>query len=104
MRHLLSAGILGLFILLAAGSGDSRSTSGSGSSGSSSRVRDAAYASPSDVSQAENFLASLPAACSASYAYASSDGTVNIRTICSGNDQSMDGLVAIKNGVVTHIQ
>jgi len=67
-------------------------------------VRDAKYANSSDVRQAESFLASLPSACSESYAYASPDGTVIIRIICEGAGKSMDGLVSIKNGIVTQIK
>jgi hypothetical protein len=73
-------------------------------SSASQRVRDASNGNPSDVAQAEKFLAGLPPACSTSYAYASATGTVNIRTICNGSGKSMDGLVSIKNGVVTQIQ
>jgi hypothetical protein len=65
---------------------------------------DAAEANPSDLAQANKFLADLPPACSASYKYVASDGTVNIRLKCDGNGKKMDGLVAIKNGVVTKIQ
>ena len=67
-------------------------------------VENAASANPDDVAQADKFLSGLPPACSASYAYASNDGTVNIRVICSGSGKSMDGLVSIKNGIVTKIQ
>ena len=69
-----------------------------------SKVRDASYANRSDVVQAEKFLESLPEACSASYAYASTNGTVNIRLICKDSGKSTDGLVTIKNGVVTQIK
>ena len=57
--------------------------------------------------EAEKFLRDLPTACSGSYAYAScQDGTVNIRVICIGptKAESMDGLIAIKNGVVTKVK
>lgn len=67
-------------------------------------VKDAANAKASDVAVAERFLSSLPAACSSSYAYASSDGTVHIRTICSGNGKAMDGLISIKDGLVTKVR
>lgn len=67
-------------------------------------VENAANANPSDVAQAETFLAKLPAACSASHASASSDGTVSIRIVCNGSGDSMDGLVTIKNGVVTNVR
>ncbi|MCM2284368.1 MAG: hypothetical protein NDI81_06280 [Desulfobacula sp.] len=72
----------------------------------STKVLDAHKANPSDVAQAEKFLRDLPNACSGSYAYASSDGTVNIRVICIGSTktESMDGLIAIKNGVVTQVK
>lgn len=72
----------------------------------STKVLDANQANPSDVAQAENFLRDLPAACSGSHAYASSDGTVNIRVICIGStkSESMDGLITIKNGVVTQVK
>jgi hypothetical protein len=61
-------------------------------------------ASSSDIDQANRFLADLPPACSRSYKSVDSGGTVSIRVICSGNGQSVDGLVAIKNGVVTKIR
>uniref|UniRef100_UPI0040567393 hypothetical protein n=1 Tax=Candidatus Electronema sp. TaxID=2698783 RepID=UPI0040567393 len=64
----------------------------------------AAEANPSDLSQADKFLADLPAACSGSYKYVGSDGAVNIRIICDGNGQKMDGLIVIKNGVVTQVR
>lgn len=67
-------------------------------------VSNAGSANPSDVAQAEKFLTGLPGACSASDASASSDGTVNIRIICNGSGKSTDGLVSIKNGVVTQIR
>ena len=64
----------------------------------------AAEANPSDLAQANKFLADLPPACSDSYKYVGSDGTVNIHIKCDGNGKKRDGLVAIKNGVVTKIQ
>jgi len=96
--------ILGLFVLALVGNclgGDNQS---SRSNSSSSAVQNAGSATLSDVAQAESFLKSLPAACSASHAYTSDDGTVNIRTICNGSGESMDGLISIKNGVVTKIR
>ncbi len=68
------------------------------------RVKNASYANSSDVAQAEKFLDSLPGACSKSYAYASTNGVVNIRIICKGSGQSMDGLITIQNGVVTQVK
>lgn len=67
-------------------------------------VRDAHYANPSDVAEAENFLSGVPAACSASYAYASVDGTVNIRAICKNSEKSISSLIKIKNGIITKIE
>lgn len=61
-------------------------------------------ASPSDIESAKKFLARLPSACSSSGMSTSADGTVNIRLICNGSNQSMDGLISIKNGVLTHIE
>ncbi|MGD9733588.1 MAG: zinc ribbon domain-containing protein [Desulfamplus sp.] len=73
---------------------------------SSSKVLDADYATHSDVAQAEKFLKDLPDSCSKSYAYASDDGTVTVKIICMGStkSQSMDGLIKIKDGVVTQVQ
>ena len=63
-------------------------------------------ANPSDVVQATQFLSSLPQACGESYMDASEDGTINIHIICrgSGETPSTNGLVRIKNGVVTQIR
>lgn len=61
-------------------------------------------ASPSDIESAKKFLADLPPACSSSRMSISADDTVNIRVICNGSNQSMDGLISIKNGVLTHIE
>lgn len=73
---------------------------------SSSKVLDAYHATHSDVAQAEKFLKDLPDACSKSYAYASDDGTVTVKIICIGStkSQSMDGLIKIKDGVVTQVK
>ena len=64
----------------------------------------AAEPNPSDLAQANKFLADLPGACSSSYKYISPDGTVNIRIKCDRNGKKIDGLIAIKNGVVTDIK
>ncbi len=64
----------------------------------------AVEANPSDLAEANKFLADLPVACSNSYMYISQDGNLNIRIKCDGNGKKMDGLVAIKNGVVTDIK
>ena len=63
-----------------------------------------AEAKPSDLAQADKFLAELPAACAASSRYVGADGTVNIRIKCDGNGKQVDGLVTIRNGVVTKIR
>ncbi|WP_145961263.1 hypothetical protein [Salinisphaera sp. LB1] len=70
----------------------------------SAGVRNASNANQSDVAQANKFLASIPSACSRSYAYALADGTIKIRVICSGNGDSMDGVIEIKNGMVTRVK
>mgnify|MGYP000512996008 CR=1 FL=1 len=61
-------------------------------------------ANPSDIVQADRFIAGLPAACSNSYKSIDSSGAVNIRVLCSGNGKTADGLVIIKDGVVTKIR
>jgi hypothetical protein len=74
--------------------------------GASTKVLDEHHANPTDVSQAEKFLKDLPEECSGSYAYASVDGTINIRLICIGStkSESIDGLITIKNGAVTQVK
>jgi len=61
-------------------------------------------ASPSDVKQANQFISSLPPACKNSSMTTKADGAVAIRILCEGNGQSSDGLIEIKNGVVTKIR
>lgn len=63
-----------------------------------------AKANPSDIAQATKFLASLPAACSQSSQHVGTEGAVNIRVLCDGNGKTMDGLVVIKDGIVTKIR
>lgn len=63
--------------------------------------------SSSDVAAARNFLAKLPPACSSSRMSTSADGTVTIRITCDGSAagvESMDGLIQVKNGVLTKIE
>ena len=57
-----------------------------------------------DVAAAKKFLARLPAACSSSHMYTSIDGTVNLRVICNGSNQSMDGLISVKDGVLIDVR
>ena len=64
----------------------------------------AANAKPSDLAQADKFLAELPAVCATSSRYVGADGSVHIRIKCDGNGKQVDGLVAIKNGIVTKIR
>ncbi|TVO64189.1 hypothetical protein [Denitromonas ohlonensis] len=59
---------------------------------------------PSDIIQAERFLTGLPSECSSSYWYPAADGTVNIHVLCGGTRLSMDGLVAIKDGMVRKVR
>lgn len=67
-------------------------------------VSNSSFAAASDVRQAEQFLTSLPAACSGTSASAASDGTITIELKCSGSSQSLNGLIRIKDGVVTDIR
>lgn len=64
----------------------------------------AADANPADVAQADKFLAKLPSSCAASSKSVASDGTVNITIKCDGNGKKMDGVVAIKDGIVTKVE
>jgi hypothetical protein len=61
-------------------------------------------ANSSDLDAADHFLAGLPASCSGSYRTVGSDSEVNIKTRCDGNGQKMDGLVTIRNGVITKVE
>ncbi|MDY7096188.1 MAG: zinc ribbon domain-containing protein [Acidobacteriota bacterium] len=67
-------------------------------------VSNSSLATSSDVRQAEEFLAALPPACGQTTASAGSDGTITIELKCSGSSQSLNGLVRIKDGVVTDIR
>lgn len=64
----------------------------------------AGEASASDLAQADKFLAEIPPACAKSYKSVGSDGSVRIHILCSGNGKTTDGLVVIRNGVVTKIR
>ncbi|WP_028080247.1 PepSY domain-containing protein [Solimonas soli] len=64
----------------------------------------AAEANPADMKQADKFLAQLPKTCGASSKSVADDGSVNIRIKCDGNGKKMDGLVAIKDGIVTKVE
>ena len=90
-------------LLSGCGSSDSSSPPPAHSSASTT-IQNASSASPSDVAQAEKFLADMPAACSDSSGWASSDGTVTVHMLCNGNGKSMDGMISIKNGVVTKVK
>lgn len=67
-------------------------------------IKDASRASREDVRQAEKFLAQLPPACADSQAYASKDGTVNIRLACAKDGKVINGVVQIKDGIVKNVQ
>lgn len=64
----------------------------------------AAKANPADLAQADKFLADLPPSCAASSKEVGADGAVTIRIQCSGNGKKLNGLVAIKDGVVTRVE
>lgn len=61
-------------------------------------------ATPSDLALAKGFLNKLPLECSSSYVTVATNNAVNIRIVCYGSNQSMDGLISIKNGILTHIK
>jgi hypothetical protein len=61
-------------------------------------------ANASDLAQANKFLVDIPPACSKSYKIVGDNGAVNIHILCEGNGKKMDGLVVIKDGVVTKIR
>ena len=61
-------------------------------------------ASSSDIQQAKQFLSQLPSACGNSSMSTTSDGAVVIRISCEGNSKSMEGIIKIKDGVVTQIR
>ena len=65
---------------------------------------EAADANASDLAQANDFLVEIPPACSKSYKTVGDDGAVNIHILCEGNGKKTDGLVVIKDGVVTKIR
>lgn len=65
---------------------------------------EAAEANSSDLAQAIDFLTKLPPACSGSHKYVDADGAVNIRVVCDGDGKKMDGLIVIKNGLVTKVR
>jgi hypothetical protein len=60
-------------------------------------------ANPSDLRQAKDMLRSLPSACNRSYISVSSDGTVNIRVLCSDSSKATDATITIKDGKVTGV-
>jgi hypothetical protein len=67
-------------------------------------VKNASRAKASDVRQAEQFLARLPPACGGTSASAGTDGTITILIRCFGSHDSLNGVVRIKDGVVTDIR
>jgi Spy/CpxP family protein refolding chaperone len=64
----------------------------------------AADANPADIAQADKFLKDLPKSCGASSKSVGADGAVTIRIKCDGNGKKMDGIVAIKDGIVTRVE
>jgi hypothetical protein len=65
-------------------------------------VHDATRANASDVEQAKTVLRSVPLECHySSFARALSDGRVQIHIRC---PDKMDGMVEIKDGVVTQVR
>ncbi|NKF24788.1 hypothetical protein [Solimonas marina] len=64
----------------------------------------AAEANPADIQQADKFLAKLPPSCASSSKAVGADGAVTITIKCDGNGKKMNGVVSIKDGVVTKIE
>jgi hypothetical protein len=64
----------------------------------------ASNANPGDMNQAREFLAKLPPACQNSKISTESDGTVVIWLRCNNGTNAIDGLVKIKNGIVTEVR
>ncbi len=67
-------------------------------------IQNESFASAVDAQQARKFLADLPAACAGTRAAAASDGTITIRLACEEVGKSLDGIVQIKDGVVTKVR
>lgn len=59
---------------------------------------------PADMRQARSFISQLPPACNGSYIILLTDGTVRIHVVCTSDSKSMEGIIEIKNGVVTRIK
>ena len=114
-NHVLSFIALLFAGILAAGTSDSGSTRGSRprpsstpstsyDSGPRAVVSNESRATPEDVSQAKKLLREMPAACGSSYASAALDGTVTVKIICQSDLKSLNGLIRIKDGIVTEIE
>lgn len=58
----------------------------------------------SDMRQAEQFIQSLPQACSNSYITTKKDGTVVINLNCRKGSNTTVGTIEIKNGVIRRIK
>lgn len=63
----------------------------------------ASASNQNDMRQAEKFIDSLPGACSESYITTKSDGTVVVHLRCRKGNDSTNGRIEIKNGVVKQI-
>lgn len=57
-----------------------------------------------DMRQAEQFIDSLPTACSGSYITTKGDGTVVIHLHCRKANESTNGKIEIKDGIVKRIE
>ena len=62
------------------------------------------HAKASDIKQAQEFLSSLPTACSKSVIRITDDGSVKIGMLCIQGQKRVDGLIVIKDGVETRIR
>jgi hypothetical protein len=68
-------------------------------------IEDESIANPKDIETTKKFLADMPQpACAGTSASVMSEGTVRIHIFCSGNGKETDGIMTIKNGIVTNIR
>lgn len=82
-------------------SGARRAEGSQASSSSHLAMPNEHLANSSDLRQAKEMLKNLPSACNRSFISISSDGTVNIRVLCSNANKQTDMVISIKDGNVS---
>ena len=113
-KHCLSLLTILVAGMLAVGTSDSgsgrdsrtsvRSPSSTPASGPPVIVRNESKAAAEDVRQAKELLRQMPPACAKSGAAATDDGEITVTIVCGDEPKSLNGLIRIKNGIVTEIQ